>query len=185
MCQRGFDEARMFSAVGDGGASLDVFATSELEQYLAYQRAKELKYEFQSRFRNISRIMDCVGCEKCRLWGKLQVLGLGTALKILMSDDEAGGFSLQRNEVIALLNTLGQLSTSVQVSEGGNNTGVRPHHPVHPIHPPTPPTAQPVNKDVACARDEEGAGLGWAEGCGSGQRSGLSRRTGAAQAGRR
>jgi ERO1-like protein alpha len=31
--------------------------------------------------------MDCVGCEKCRLWGKLQVLGLGTALKILFSDD--------------------------------------------------------------------------------------------------
>lgn len=29
--------------------------------------------------------MDCVGCEKCRLWGKLQVLGLGTALKILFS----------------------------------------------------------------------------------------------------
>lgn len=31
--------------------------------------------------------MDCVGCEKCRLWGKLQVLGLGTALKILFSGD--------------------------------------------------------------------------------------------------
>ena len=31
--------------------------------------------------------MDCVGCEKCRLWGKLQVLGLGTALKILFSDN--------------------------------------------------------------------------------------------------
>lgn len=29
--------------------------------------------------------MDCVGCEKCRLWGKLQVLGMGTALKILFS----------------------------------------------------------------------------------------------------
>lgn len=29
--------------------------------------------------------MDCVGCEKCRLWGKLQVQGLGTALKILFS----------------------------------------------------------------------------------------------------
>jgi hypothetical protein len=35
----------------------------------------------------ISAIMDCVGCEKCRLWGKLQVLGLGTALKILFSVD--------------------------------------------------------------------------------------------------
>lgn len=37
-----------------------------------------------------SAVMDCVGCEKCRLWGKLQVSGLGTALKILFSvnDDE-------------------------------------------------------------------------------------------------
>jgi hypothetical protein len=34
-----------------------------------------------------SALMDCVGCEKCRLWGKLQVLGLGTALEILFSDD--------------------------------------------------------------------------------------------------
>jgi len=34
-----------------------------------------------------SALMDCIGCEKCRLWGKLQVLGLGTALKILFSVD--------------------------------------------------------------------------------------------------
>lgn len=34
-----------------------------------------------------SAIIDCVGCEKCRLWGKLQVLGMGTALKILFSVD--------------------------------------------------------------------------------------------------
>ena len=32
--------------------------------------------------------MDCVGCEKCRLWGKLQVLGLATSLKILFSVDD-------------------------------------------------------------------------------------------------
>lgn len=31
------------------------------------------KYEFKEKFRNISRIMDCVGCDKCKLWGKLQV----------------------------------------------------------------------------------------------------------------
>lgn len=29
--------------------------------------------EFRLHFKNISRIMDCVGCSKCRLWGKLQV----------------------------------------------------------------------------------------------------------------
>ena len=35
-----------------------------------------------------SALMDCVGCEKCRLWGKLQVIGIGTALKILFSVDD-------------------------------------------------------------------------------------------------
>lgn len=29
--------------------------------------------EFRLHFKNISKIMDCVGCSKCRLWGKLQV----------------------------------------------------------------------------------------------------------------
>lgn len=38
-----------------------------------------------------STLMDCVGCEKCRLWGKLQVHGLGTALKILFSVDDRNG----------------------------------------------------------------------------------------------
>lgn len=32
-----------------------------------------LKQEFKAHFRNVSRIMDCVGCDKCKLWGKLQV----------------------------------------------------------------------------------------------------------------
>lgn len=36
-------------------------------------QAAALKEEFREHFRNISRIMDCVGCDKCRLWGKLQV----------------------------------------------------------------------------------------------------------------
>lgn len=32
--------------------------------------------------------MDCVGCEKCRLWGKVQTVGLGTALKVLFSYED-------------------------------------------------------------------------------------------------
>lgn len=37
----------------------------------------QLKIEFKEHFRNISRIMDCVGCDKCKLWGKLQIQALG------------------------------------------------------------------------------------------------------------
>lgn len=65
---------------------------------------------FRGAFRNISMIMDCVGCEKCRLWGKLQFLGLGTALRILFEEQAP---EMERNEIIALLNVLYKLSTSV------------------------------------------------------------------------
>jgi hypothetical protein len=45
--------------------------------------------QLRTRFYNISRILDCVGCEKCRLWGKVQVMGLGTALKVLFTSGSA------------------------------------------------------------------------------------------------
>ena len=32
--------------------------------------------EFREHFRNVSRIMNCVSCERCRLWGKIQTLGI-------------------------------------------------------------------------------------------------------------
>jgi len=47
-----------------------------------------LKAEFKDRFRNVSRIMDCVGCDKCRLWGKVQVTGLAAAMKVLFEMDD-------------------------------------------------------------------------------------------------
>ena len=45
---------------------------------------------------------------------ELQVLGIGTALRILISSGEDEVWTLQRNEAIALVNTLAQLSTSVR-----------------------------------------------------------------------
>lgn len=69
--------------------------------------------------------MDCVGCEKCKLWGKLQFLGVATALKILFASDDCfkkglaptqvlGALNLERNEVIALVNLLTKLAHSVE-----------------------------------------------------------------------
>lgn len=80
-----------------------------------------MKTEFREKFRNISKIMDCVGCDKCRLWGKLQVQGLGTALKILFSEkfdlslatnnplkgikgNVHQNFKLKRGEIVSLFN---------------------------------------------------------------------------------
>lgn len=75
-----------------------------------------LKEDFRNRFRNVSRTMDCVGCDKCRLWGKLQTAGYGTALKILFEFDEhdiRNNPPLRRTELVALLNTLDKLSHSL------------------------------------------------------------------------
>ncbi len=108
------------------------------------QTAAELKAEFREHFLNITRIMDCVGCAKCRLWGKLQITGLGTALKILFAEEprdpeqwaeeltelrpppeagspapvlDADNFKLTRNEIVALFNAFARISTSIQQLE--------------------------------------------------------------------
>ena len=41
--------------------------------------------DFKIHFRNISRIIDCVGCDKCRLWGKLQVKHLQSFTLLICS----------------------------------------------------------------------------------------------------
>lgn len=76
----------------------------------------ELKEDFRNRFRNVSRLMDCVGCDKCRLWGKLQTAGYGAALKVLFEFDETKNGEnphLRRTELVALVNTLARISHSL------------------------------------------------------------------------
>lgn len=74
-----------------------------------------LKEDFRNRFRNVSRLMDCVGCDKCRLWGKLQTAGYGTALKVLFEFDNNSPEMpvLKRTELVALFNTYARLSSSL------------------------------------------------------------------------
>lgn len=76
--------------------------------------ADELKSEFRARFRNVSAIMDCVGCDRCRMWGKLQTIGYGTALKILFESDDPSRLKFRRIELVALINTFDRLSKSVE-----------------------------------------------------------------------
>lgn len=101
----GFDERALFQ-VQRGGMSYDQFVDAK-------EQKKELERQFREKFQNISRIMDCVTCEKCRLWGKLQVTGLGTAIKILLADDVRNIPQLHRNELIALINIANNLARSV------------------------------------------------------------------------
>ncbi|XP_035436184.2 ero1-like protein isoform X1 [Spodoptera frugiperda] len=106
---------------------------NESSMFNGGSQAAKLKVEFREHFRNISRIMDCVGCDKCKLWGKLQTQGLGTALKILFSskwnspepDPNQGKLPvrhksherLQRTEVVALFNAFSRLSESIRQLE--------------------------------------------------------------------
>uniref|UniRef100_H2XLV5 Uncharacterized protein n=1 Tax=Ciona intestinalis TaxID=7719 RepID=H2XLV5_CIOIN len=83
------------------------------------KNSRGLKREFVQRFLNVTRIIDCVTCEKCRLWGKLQTQGLGTALKVLFSAKEMNGksdspFQLIRQEVVSLINAFARLSESIK-----------------------------------------------------------------------
>ncbi|KAF8650430.1 hypothetical protein AX16_005233 [Volvariella volvacea WC 439] len=84
------------------------------------ENANVLKEEFKTHFRNVTRIMDCIGCDKCRLWGKIQTMGLATAMKILFELDEkaldprTNSNLLQRAEVVALLNTLHRITESLE-----------------------------------------------------------------------
>jgi len=92
--------------------------------------------------------MDCVSCEKCRLWGKLQILGIRSAIKILLTpleelaafqstdSDPAGSTCrtseadregvLGREEVIALVNTLNQFSNSLLFAAEASAEEVQP-----------------------------------------------------------
>ena len=118
-CRNGFDESILFQ----------VPITNEIDQsryWRGIQEKSELKEDFRLKFRNISRIMDCVTCEKCRVWGKLQILGIGTAIKILLTPESELSIRssdtttttnnppiLNRQEIIALINILNQLSKSI------------------------------------------------------------------------
>jgi Endoplasmic Reticulum Oxidoreductin 1 (ERO1) len=86
------------------------------ESLLFSTKDANLKTDFRDSFRNISRIMDCVGCEKCRLWGKVQITGLATALKLLFTEPVYDSRnSLTRMELVALVNAYFRFSESVRL----------------------------------------------------------------------
>lgn len=102
----------------------------ETTMFTGGEETSKLKETFRSHFRNISSIMDCVGCEKCKLWGKLQIQGLGTALKILFSGKfdqkplltpKAQQFHLKRGEIVSLFNSITRLSSSISHLETFRN----------------------------------------------------------------
>merc|ERR1712244_161719 len=85
---------------------------------MARQESKDLvslQKNFKGVFHNISSILDCVQCQQCKLYGKMAMLGYGTALKILfLPREELIPSSISRNEIVALVNTISQMSESIK-----------------------------------------------------------------------
>jgi len=99
-------------ATFDESALLDLDDEDENSNSLL-QRKQKLT-ELQRRFQELQSIMQCVGCDRCKLWGTLQTLGVGTALRILFLDPNAKhSIHLTRQEAVALVNTLERLSSSL------------------------------------------------------------------------
>jgi len=72
-----------------------------------------LKKQFKGVFHNVSRVLDCVSCQKCRLHAKVTMLGFGAALKMLLLPPELLATAFSREEIVALFNTLAKFSSAI------------------------------------------------------------------------
>lgn len=74
-------------------------------------------WEARLRTRELYRIMNCVQCNKCRLHGKISVMGLSTALQILVGRNGKGGdiSPLHRVELATLMSALYKFSRVIEM----------------------------------------------------------------------
>ena len=83
--------------------------------------APELKALLRERLAQLHKAMGCVGCERCRLWGTLQALGIDVAARLLWpppgEEAAAAAQRLTRQEAVALVNTLERFSSSLAYAQ--------------------------------------------------------------------
>ena len=97
----------------------------EFEKYIYSNMISELII----RFRNISSIIDCVTCSKCRMHAKLEVFGIATMLKIMFSKStEDLKQTMSRNELVSFINLFAKLSKSVNNVQMVNTMIKKAHH---------------------------------------------------------
>jgi len=82
-------------------------------------------WKIRMRSREMMRIMNCVQCGRCRLHGKITVMGVSTALQILVGNEACGGdpMALKRVELAALIATLSKFATAIDYIETKLNEG--------------------------------------------------------------
>jgi hypothetical protein len=104
-----FDESLMFRSPSTYTEPGMGFNTEQAEELVSLQK------NFKGVFHNISSILDCVQCQQCKLHGKMSMLGYGSALKILfLQSDQLNESVLDRNEVVALINTIAKMSEAIK-----------------------------------------------------------------------
>lgn len=92
--------------------SLDRIETPKFQDITL--KPTQVSHELAVRFRNITTtIIDCVACDKCKLWGKVQLRGLGAAFKILSISDMQK-LHLNHQEIVSLVNAIARLSDSIR-----------------------------------------------------------------------
>lgn len=76
-------------------------------------------WEARMRTRELLRIMNCVQCNKCRLHGKIAMMGFSTALQILVGRTGEGGDAkrVHRVELAALMTTLYKFSRALETCQ--------------------------------------------------------------------
>lgn len=91
--------------------------TRKLQNH-AMESANSL-WEARMRCRELLRIVNCVQCNKCRLHGKIAMMGLSTALQIHLgrSGEGADISRVHRVELAALISTLLKFSKAVKLAK--------------------------------------------------------------------
>ena len=85
----------------------------EFENFMHSQKISNLII----RFRNISSLIDCVSCSKCRMHAKLEIFGIATMFKIMFANNNELKEIVKRNELVSFLNLFAKLSKTISNME--------------------------------------------------------------------
>lgn len=81
-------------------------------QILSTVTKEEFSSQVQPIFFNITKLVDCVTCEKCKLHGKLQFNGMSAAMKVMFP--HKSNSAITRNELVGFFNLLRKMSNSIK-----------------------------------------------------------------------